>query len=73
MYFLCMSVQEVKDGLAMLSQPQQDEVIAYVLLQREMEDPSFQADLARRMDDKDPSHWLTLEQFERELDKKERS
>jgi len=68
-----MSVQEVKDGLAMLSQPQQDEVIAYVLLQREMEDPSFQADLARRMDDKDPSHWLTLEQFERELDKKERS
>jgi hypothetical protein len=29
--------------------------------------PDYAAELARKIDDKSPGHWLTLEQCEREL------
>ncbi len=32
----------------------------------------YQGALARRLEDKEPAHWLTPDQFERELDKQER-
>ena len=65
-----MSVQEIKEKLATLPRTEQDQVIAYVFHLRHADDVSYQAELSRRMKDKDPSHWLTPDEFERELDQR---
>jgi hypothetical protein len=67
-----MSVREIKDQLAALSRREQDEVIAFLFHRRHAEDTDYQGALTRRLEDKEPGHWLTPDQFERELDKKER-
>jgi hypothetical protein len=67
-----MSVREIKDQLAALSRREQDEVIAFLFHLRHAGDNDHQSTLTRRLEDKEPGHWLTPEQFERELDKKER-
>ena len=66
-----MSVQEIKDQLATLSRREQDEVIAFLFHHRHSGDAQFQDRLARRMSDVDPSHWLSPDEFERALGKKE--
>lgn len=67
-----MSVQEIKEKLATLSRREQDEVVAFLFHLRHADDSEHQSALAHRLEDKDPSHWLSPDQFERELDKKER-
>jgi hypothetical protein len=62
-----MSVQEIKATLAKLPRRDQDEVVAFLFHLRHAQDSEYQADVSRRMHDKDPAHWLTPEQFEREL------
>ena len=65
-----MSVKELKDKLAMMPRQEQDEVIAFLFQLRHAEDVEYQAELSRRLEDRDPSHWLTPDDFERELDKR---
>jgi hypothetical protein len=67
-----MSVREIKEKLASLSRREQDEVVAFLFHIRHADDVDYQNSVAQRLEDKDQSHWLTPEQFERELDKKER-
>jgi hypothetical protein len=67
-----MSVREIKDKLAALSRREQDEVIAFLFHLRHADDTEYQSRLTRRLEDKEPEHWLSPDQFERELDKKER-
>jgi hypothetical protein len=67
-----MSVQEIKEKLAILSRREQDEVVAFLFHLRHADDSDYQSALAQRLEDKDQSHWLSPDQFERELDKKER-
>jgi hypothetical protein len=66
-----MSVQEIKHELAALPRNEQDEVIAYLFALRHANDGEYQHQIGQRLNDKDPSHWLSPDQFERELDKKE--
>ena len=68
-----MSVQEIKEKLASLPRKDQDEVIAFLFHLRHADDAEYQADLARRLQGKDPSHWPSPDDFERRLEKKERS
>ena len=65
------SVQEIKEQLAALPQRDQDEVVAYLFHLRHAQDVEFQREIARRTADRDPSHWLSPEDFERKLDAKE--
>jgi len=65
------SVQEIKEQLAILPRKEQDEVMAFLFHLRHRDDPDYQCDVARRMGDKDTSHWLSPDDFERELDRKE--
>ncbi len=67
-----MSVAEIKEKLATLSRREQDEVVGFLFHLRHAEDRDYQSILARRLEDRDPSHWLTPAQFERELNKRER-
>lgn len=66
-----MSVQEIKHQLAALPRSEQDEVIAYMFHLRHADDTKYENKIARRLEDRQPSHWLTPDQFESELDKRD--
>ena len=65
-----MSVQEIKEQLATLPRKDQDEVVAFLFHLRHRDDPDYQNDVSRRISDKDSSHWLSPDDFEKELDEK---
>ena len=62
-----MSVQELKAELAALSEKERAEVSAFLFHLRHASDPDYQAAVQRRMEDKDPSHWVPLDELERRL------
>ena len=55
-----MSVQELKTELAALSETERAEVSAFLFHLRHASDLNYQAAVQLRMEDKNPSHWLTL-------------
>jgi hypothetical protein len=63
-----MSVEQIKKSLAALSPTEQSEVSAFLFHLRHATDPEYQERVASRLSDRDPSHWLTPEAFERQLD-----
>jgi hypothetical protein len=65
-----MSVEEIKEKLAALPRSEQDEVIAYLFHLRHSGDRDYESQIDHRLNDKDSSHWLSPDEFERELDKK---
>ena len=62
-----MSVQELKTELAALSETERAEVSAFLFHLRHASDADYQAVVQRRMDDKDPSHWVPLDELKRRL------
>ena len=65
-----MSVMDLKRELVALSAAEQAEVAAFLFQLRHKDDADYQAKIRRRLDDKDPSHWLTPDEFERRLNQK---
>jgi hypothetical protein len=65
-----MSVKELKKELGALSAAEQAEIAAFLFHLRRAADADYQTAVERRLNDKDPSHWLTLDEFERRLEKK---
>jgi hypothetical protein len=61
------SVKELKKELVSLSVSEQAEVAAFLFHLRHKSDSEYQATLQRRLADKNPSHWLTPDEFERRL------
>jgi hypothetical protein len=61
------SVLQLKQELQTLSANEQAEVAAFLFQLRRKANADYQATIRRRLDDKDPSHWLTPEEFERRL------
>jgi hypothetical protein len=64
-----MSVEELKQAVSKLSALEQSELSAFLFHLRHRGDSPYQSEVQRRMSDKDPSHWLTPEEFEKQLDK----
>ena len=62
-----MSVQELKAELAALSENERAEVSAFLFHLRHASEPDYQVTLQRRMDDKDPSQWVPLDELQRRL------
>ena len=62
-----MSFEQIKSEVAMLSQHQQEELISYTLQLRYAHDEQFHTEVTDRLNDKDKSHWLTPDEFERRL------
>jgi hypothetical protein len=58
------SLQEIKEQLAALPRKEQDEIAAHLFHLRHGHDPEYRSTVARRLDDTDPSHWHSMEQFE---------
>jgi hypothetical protein len=65
-----MSVQDIKQSIASLSPTEQNEVSAFLFHLRHTSDPDYQERVSARLSDRDASHWLSPEEFERRLDEK---
>jgi len=66
-----MSIDALKEEMAHLDLKSRKHLVGYLLsLNEREEDPEYLAKLGRKIDDKDPSHWITLEELERRLDLK---
>jgi hypothetical protein len=61
------SVMDLKKELVTLSASEQAEVAAFLFQLRRKDEADYQATIQRRLEDKDPSHWLTPEEFEKRL------
>ncbi len=58
-----MSMAELMRAVASLSAAQQNELAAYLLHLRLQHDLAWRAEMTRRIDDTDPAHWTTLEDW----------
>jgi hypothetical protein len=65
-----MSVKEIKEQLATLPRQDQDEVVAYLFHLRHRDDPEYVREIGRRLDDKNPKSWLSVDDFDSALDRK---
>jgi hypothetical protein len=63
-----MSVEEIKQTIAALSLAEQREISAFLFHLRHKTDGDYQVEVDARLSDRDPSHWLTLDDFEKRLD-----
>jgi hypothetical protein len=62
-----MSMAELMRVVAGLPAEQQKELAAFLLHLRLQRDPEWRAEMARRIDDRDPSHWTSLDDWKKEL------
>ena len=63
-----MSVEQIKRELSVLKDSELGEVTAFLFHLRHRSDPDYQQAVEARSNDRDKTHWLTPDEFERELD-----
>jgi hypothetical protein len=61
------SFAELKSEVDRLSPEEVQKLKAYLTLKDRMNDPKFMEEIARKINDPDPSRWLTLEEVEKRL------
>jgi len=62
-----MEVGVLKSELAALDSKERREMIAFLLAIEESDNQAYRKELARRIDDKDPNHWVSLDELDRRL------
>ncbi|MSU63898.1 MAG: hypothetical protein EXS31_16150 [Pedosphaera sp.] len=62
-----MSFETLKHELSVLSPPEQRRLLAYLVSLQDASDVTYRESLARKIDDRDPSHFATLEELDRKL------
>jgi hypothetical protein len=62
-----MSIDALKQEMEALDVDRRNEMIAYLVSLNDRDNPERLAEIARKLDDKDPSHWIPLEEVERRL------
>lgn len=67
-----MSMAELMRELAGLPQKRQNELAAYLLHLRLQHDEKWRKEMGRRIDDKNPANWVSLEDLEKSLGKGKR-
>jgi hypothetical protein len=61
-----MSMAQLMRIVASLPDDQQKELAAFLLHLRLRQDPEWRTELARRIDDNDPAHWTSLDDWKKE-------
>ncbi len=62
-----MEAGELKSELAALDSKGRRQMIAFLLALEEQNNQEYREELARRIDDKDPNHWVSLDELDRRL------
>ncbi len=62
-----MDLEALKQQLASLSSDERRRVIAFLVSLHNSEDKEYREEIARRMADNSPGHWLTLEELDARL------
>ena len=62
-----MSMAELMRVVAAMPPELQNELAAFLLHLRLRQDADWQAEMGRRIDDHDPAHWTSLEDWKKEL------
>jgi hypothetical protein len=62
-----MTLAALKDQVAQLSPAEQRQLAAYLVALQRSKDHKFRTELARKIDDKDPSHWVALDELEKKF------
>lgn len=60
-----MSLAQLKDQAARLQLLEQRELIAYLISLQTEKDDDFKRELARKIDDHDPAHWVELDELKK--------
>ena len=58
-----MTMEQIKEELASMPEEQQDHLVAYVVHLRHLRDPQARQEITRRIDDREPSHWISVDQL----------
>lgn len=59
-----MTLEEIKKEAELLTFADQGKLAAFVVSLRNRQDPAYKAEIQRRLNDTNSSHWLTPDQFE---------
>jgi len=62
-----MSMTELMREVADLPPERQNELAAYLLHLRLKRDPAWRTELTNRIDDRNPDHWVSLEDWKKEV------
>ena len=62
-----MSMAELMQKVATLPLQQQNELAAFLLHLQLQHDTEWKSEMARRIDDKNPANWVSLENWKKEL------
>ena len=62
-----MTMAELMREVANLAPEQKDELAAYLLHVRLAQDEAWRTEMTRKVDDRDPAHWISLEDWKKEL------
>ncbi len=62
-----MSIDVIKQELAGLPAAERSQIMAYLLALQDGQDDAYRSILARKIDEKDPRRWVTLEELDRRL------
>jgi hypothetical protein len=62
-----MSMAELMRAVSGLPPAQQNELAAFLLHLRLQQDPAWRAEMTRRIDDREPTRWIPLEDWKNEL------
>ena len=60
-----MSLAQLKDQAAHLQPVEQRELIAFLISRQTEQDDDFKRTLAQKIDDKDASHWVELDELKK--------
>jgi len=61
-----MSMAELMRAVSGLPPAQQNELAAFLLHLRLQHDPAWRTEMTRRIDDRDPTHWVSLDDWRTE-------
>jgi len=61
------SIAELKAEVDRLSPEEREHLAAYLKIRKQMQDKEFVKELSRKVDDKNPANWITLEEAEKRL------
>jgi hypothetical protein len=58
-----MTLEQIKEEIAVMPEEDLDHLVAYLVHLRRLRDPLSTQELTRKIDDRDPAHWISLDQL----------